>query len=177
MKIYISYFYQIRNFNKYMIPLSTAMFDPKWYHEGMENSHLFWDKNGVINGLRCYQFIFNPKDYRGWCGEDCKIRLKRALPTQNEYVEDCTYLKLYRKMLDNIIWSELIQFFESVIVYVASHNKDMANIDKYNICLMVHEATDAVCSERSELIKWFKTQGVDLIEWNKEYITEVGDND
>lgn len=32
MKILISYFYQIRFFKPNMIPLSTAAFDPKWFH-------------------------------------------------------------------------------------------------------------------------------------------------
>ncbi len=157
MKIYISYFYQIRNFNKYMIPLSTAMFDPKWYHDNKDSNHLFWDKNGVINGLRCYQFIFNKDKYQGWCSDDCEYRGKG----------NCPYLNAYYKMLGMIDWGSLMEFFKSAITYVANHNSDLENIDKYNICLIVHEATNAVCSERSELIKWFKEQGVDLIEWNK----------
>ena len=31
MKIYTSYFYQIRNFKPNMIPVSTAISDPFWY--------------------------------------------------------------------------------------------------------------------------------------------------
>ena len=31
MKIATSYFYQIRNFKPYMIPVSTALSDPEWY--------------------------------------------------------------------------------------------------------------------------------------------------
>ena len=52
MKFYTSYFYQIRNFTPNMIPLSTACGDPLWFHKGMDNSYTFFDKNGVINGLR-----------------------------------------------------------------------------------------------------------------------------
>lgn len=36
MKILTSYFYQIRNFKPYQIPLSTAISDPAWYHPKME---------------------------------------------------------------------------------------------------------------------------------------------
>jgi len=33
MKVRISYFYQIRNFKTNMIPMSTALSDPAWYHD------------------------------------------------------------------------------------------------------------------------------------------------
>lgn len=142
-----------------MIPLSTAMFDPKWYHEGEDETHLFWDKNGVINGLRCYPFIFKREKYNDWCGSQCAYKGKTSL---------CPYLSAYRRMLAMNDFSSVLDFFKSTITYVANHNNDLANIDKYNICLMVYETPTAVCSERSELIKWFKNYDIDLIEWNKE---------
>ena len=33
MKIRISYFYQVRNFKPNMIPMSTAISDPAWFHD------------------------------------------------------------------------------------------------------------------------------------------------
>ena len=54
MKIKTSYFYQIRNFKPYQIPLSTAISDPAWYHSKTEDYYI--DKNGVINGF-CIQFL------------------------------------------------------------------------------------------------------------------------
>lgn len=160
MRVYISYFYQIRNFNKYIIPLSTAMFDPKWYHSDGSVYNLFWDKNGVINGLRCYQFIFDKDKYAGWCSDTCEWRGK----------ETCPYLNAYRKMLNMIEWSDLMNFFTSAITYVANHNKDTDNIDKYDICLIVYETPSSECSERKELVKWFKEHDVDLVEWSKDVI-------
>ena len=56
MKIYTSYFYKIRFFKPNMIPISTAMWDPKWYHANQKQDHWFVDKNGVINGLRASVF-------------------------------------------------------------------------------------------------------------------------
>lgn len=167
MKVYISYFYQIRNFNKYMIPLSTAMFDPGWYHNNEDSRTLFWDKNGVINGLRCYQFIFNKDKYEGWCSDECRFKLKKQESGETETI-NCPYLDAYRRMLSMISWSELMEFFRNIITYVAGHNKDLDNIDKYNICLIVYEPPKSVCSERFELIKWFKEHDIELIEWNKE---------
>ena len=46
MKLAISYFYQIRNFKPNMIPVSTARWDPKWYHDGKGAEYNFIDKNG-----------------------------------------------------------------------------------------------------------------------------------
>ena len=50
MKLAISYFYQIRFFKPYMIPVSTAHWDPAWYHDWAGAAHVFVDKRGVING-------------------------------------------------------------------------------------------------------------------------------
>ena len=58
MKIYISYFYQLRFFPRNAIPLSTAVYDPAWFHDGTrDQKHKFKDKRGVINGLRAEPFM------------------------------------------------------------------------------------------------------------------------
>ena len=41
MNIYISYFYNIRFFPKNLIPISTAMWDPKWYHNFKSDDTVF----------------------------------------------------------------------------------------------------------------------------------------
>ena len=56
IQIYISYFYQIRFFKKNMIPISTALYDPKWYYNGHQG-HFYKDHNGVYNG-----FVWNVFD-------------------------------------------------------------------------------------------------------------------
>ena len=53
MLIRTSYFYQIRNFTRNMIPISTAVWDPAWYHNFTKDySHLFYDSRNILNGLR-----------------------------------------------------------------------------------------------------------------------------
>ena len=52
INFYISYFYQIRNMKPNMLPVSTAMWDPKWFHNGKSEEWRYMDKNGVINGVR-----------------------------------------------------------------------------------------------------------------------------
>ena len=57
MKIRISYFYQIRNFKPNMIPMSTAISDPSWFHDWKDSSYIFTDKRGILNGLRLKPII------------------------------------------------------------------------------------------------------------------------
>ena len=52
-----SYFYQVRYFNANILPFSTALSDPKWFHEDKSNNHIFLDIHGVVNGLRCEPII------------------------------------------------------------------------------------------------------------------------
>ena len=50
MKLRLSYFYQIRNFKPNMIPMSTALSDPAWYHDFKDKDYIFArlsDKNVV----------------------------------------------------------------------------------------------------------------------------------
>ena len=53
MKIYTSYFYKIRFFKPWQIPISTAVWDPKWFNDFKGQGYRFLDKRNVINGLRC----------------------------------------------------------------------------------------------------------------------------
>ena len=50
MKFALGYFYQVRFFTPNMIPVSTALGDPKWYHQNKGQQFTFLDKNNVING-------------------------------------------------------------------------------------------------------------------------------
>lgn len=70
MKIALSYFYQIRHFKKYMIPVSTAAWDPAWFHINGEKDSVYKDKNGIYNGLR-----FNELAPGKSCNNLCKRRL------------------------------------------------------------------------------------------------------
>ena len=95
MKIYTSYFYQIRFFPKNLIPLSTAMYDPKWFHDFRGYNFVFKDNNGVINGLRATEF--SPKG-----GECHGIKGCPFTP------ETCPASKSYSKQLNNIIFDTML---------------------------------------------------------------------
>ena len=53
IKVYTSYFYQIRNMRPGDLAFSTALGDPKWFHDFTnDKQYKFIDKRGVLNGLR-----------------------------------------------------------------------------------------------------------------------------
>lgn len=47
MEFKISYFYNVRHMKPYQVPVSTAMYDLKWFHNNNNNQgngHVFIDK-------------------------------------------------------------------------------------------------------------------------------------
>lgn len=147
MKFYISYFYNIRFFPKNLIPVSTAVWDPKWYHMNGSNDTIYIDKRGVINGVRCKGL--SPYKVDSHC-KDCEER--------GNGEDSCQFLIDYKAYLDSLDF----QMVKGIIEHeVSKLRKDC------DICLIVHEAVDNPCSERRPLIQWFKEHGVELEEWHK----------
>ena len=56
MNIYVSYFYNIRFFPENLLPVSTAAWDPKWFHNFGKPNVVFKDKRNVVNGVRMEEF-------------------------------------------------------------------------------------------------------------------------
>lgn len=158
MEYYISYFYQIRFFDKTMIPISTAVWDPKWYHENKGNNHIFLDKNGVLNGLRLEQL--SPKA----TGDESCIECSKDLQNErnNGHPGECSFIKSYRKHLESLNFKEIY----NIIEYIAKKAREALNLNENpDICLIVYEKPDNPCSERGGLVEWFKENGVDIKEW------------
>lgn len=154
MKIMTSYFYQIRNMKKNYIPLSTAVFDPKWFHQNKGHSFQFKDKNGVWNGLRAEPFV---------PGETCE-GLCRGPETCN-YLgpHTCAFLKAYRQQLDQLDYNETIQRFEKL-------GEQIQEAEGFKeepiLVLILHEKWDNPCSERWPIQTWFKDHGYEIEEFN-----------
>ena len=160
MKIYISYFYQIRFFKKNMIPLSTAFSDPKWYHDFKNKFHKFIDSNGVLNGSRAEDLILPEtkaiqlEESGRMCSKPCRF-----------HPPDCAFMKAYKEHLDTIDFDEFISNCEKFC------NKMSEKLDlkeEPNIILIVHEAPTVPCSERVVLKQWFEEHGIELQEWRRE---------
>lgn len=150
MELKISYFYQIRNFPSHFIPVSTACWDPAWYHEGLGENHIFLDKRGVINGLRALP-LHPGKECEGLClGRPCL-----------EIPEQCRFLKAYRQQLDKIDITILQQDFTLLKEKVKSYlNLKIEPV----IVLIVYEAPDNPCGERQVLIDYFNSKSMNCEE-------------
>lgn len=156
MKLAVSYFYQIRFFKPYMIPISTAMWDPKWYHFNKDQDYIFTDKNGVINGLRSNTLIPN-KSCEGLCSgsENCIIKYGHA-----DY-NNCDFLKAYAIQLNNIDFDAYMHSLEITCNKV----KNVLNFYEEPIAVfIVHESCDNPCSERNVIINTFKNKGYEIDE-------------
>ena len=148
MQIMTSYFYQIRFFTPNMIPLSTAVWDPRWYHQNTGDQKYQWkDKNGVWNGLRAEPFAPGPL-----CDNLCR---------GPEYCDGgdpmkCAFLRTYRTQLDQLD-------FKNIIKRIYTIGKAVQEREGFEeepiVVLIVHEATSNPCSERRVIQEWFRDNG------------------
>lgn len=141
MGIYTSYFYQIRFFKPNMIPLSTALWDPKWYHDGHDQSYTFVDKNGVINGLRC-EALSPTGECEGLC---------RGAANCDHVPSTCPFLQAYRRHLSKVDATDYLRRIQNLCNKVQQQlgfTQDPVPV------LIVHEAPSNICSERFELQRW-----------------------
>ena len=155
MKIYTSYFYQVRFMKPYQIPLSTAKWDPKWFYDNKTQGYVWVDKNGVYNGLRAEPFAPGPL-CDGLCSgkENCLTGSPQS----------CLFLKTYRYQLDQLDYQNIIARCEHMADYI----QHLANFtEEPEIILLVHEAKDNPCSERRVIQEWFASHGKIVTEWEK----------
>ncbi len=155
MTIYTSYFYMVRFMRPWEIPLSTAVWDPKWFHKFRGQDYIFCDKNGVLNGVRAS--LFAPDETcRDLCGGpvDC--------PTMDPTT--CVFLKKYREQLDRLNAPEFVRYMSMV----GDTFKDMLKLDRVpDFILLVHEAPNNSCSERRVIQQWFADNNISVQEWQK----------
>lgn len=154
MKVYTSYFYKIRFFKPNMIPISTALWDPKWYHQNRDQGHWFIDKNGVINGLRAPDFapgkVATAVSNCGSCSD--------------KNPDQCNFLKAYAHQLSlleiNDIMIRTRKLCEAVRPVVGYEGEPIP-------VFIVHEAPDNPCSERTAIQNYFHSNGIECEEWQE----------
>lgn len=148
MKIYTSYFYKIRFFPQELVPLSTAVWDPTWYHNNQGHKYIFRDRRGVLNGCRATPFV---------PGEECNNLCRGSEHCNAIGPESCAFLSTYLRQLRKLNFNEILQRFENLRERIG--NKDFA--------LIFHEAPQNPCSERWMVQKWFKENGMEITEWQE----------
>ena len=153
MRIATSYFYQIRNFKKNMIPVSTAMSDPEWYRPPKEKEY-YYDKRGIVCGLR-----YEPLIVQGLGEHICPCELHDEMLLHPEKSGLCATMMEYRLLLEQVDFDRMIKGFE----HCANKFKSISDEEPI-IVLMVYEAPSNPCSERWALQDYFKSHGWDCKE-------------
>lgn len=153
MKIYTSYFYQIRNMNKDIIPLSTAVWDPKWFHDGKHQGYAYLDDNGVYIGLRAEPFV---------PGIRCRDLCRGPETCKSRDPHTCDFLSEYRRQLDELDFNTIMMQLDSMSETIM---KLRSLKDKPDIALVFHEAPGNPCSERHVVTAWFKDHGYEIEEF------------
>lgn len=135
MKIYISYFAQMRNFPKQAVPFSTAMWNPSWYQ-----------------GLTLPQVVMPEEWLRPLYAENqmCQKHCPLHAP--------CGFMNIYYKFLNTVDFNSVMDL---LLTQANAASKGVEPI----IILLVYEPATCDCAERPVLQRWFKEHGVDLLEW------------
>lgn len=160
MRIFISYFNKIKKMDERCLPLSTAMWDPKWYHDSKGKDYVYYDKRGILVGCRCEPLVLPFNEWQELqskhveCTKDCK---------QKPF--ECEFMKKYLEHLRKIDFNDFINCCEKLCETVRKTFN--TNID-YDVILMVHERPAIKCAERPMLKQWFKENGRELEEWEND---------
>ena len=136
-----------------MIPVSTAVSDPAWYHNfTYDKTFTFLDKRGVVNGLRCEE-LHGDKNCDGLClgKNNCK--------TKNP--NECLFLKTYKQQLEKMNINNFIRRAENSLQKI---KQQVGFKEEPLLVLMVHEAPSNECSERKVLLEYFNSKGIECNE-------------
>lgn len=144
MKLYTSYWAQVRHFPSNLVALSTVVWPPKWYQIGGV------DKNGVIS-LHC-QPLRPGASCDGLCRGTCNPK----------HPQDCTFLREYRKQLDAI---DFTNFIKHLLDLRARLLDDFPDREDFDFAFIVFEKYDNPCSERWPIQNWIRDHGLEIKEW------------
>lgn len=144
MKLYTSYFAQLRNFPPNLVGLSTAIWNPKWLNPGRDKNGAIWlDIPPLKPGKEC----------DGLCNGKCAPK----------HPNDCDFLKVYHKQLDKIDFKKFIEHLETLAKTIQLGE----NLEEVNFAFLVYEKYDNPCSERKIIQQWFRDNGIEIEEWHK----------
>jgi len=142
MKIYTSYFAQLRKFPPNLVGLSTAHWNPKWRPMGK-------DKRGVIC-VDCPPFKPG-RECEGLCEGKCNPK----------HPEDCAFLKTYKAQLNKLNLTKIQDSLGKLAAQIAL-DEGFQDID---FAFLVYETPENPCSERVAIQQWFKEHQIKCEEW------------
>lgn len=149
MKFKITYFYMLRFLKPNQIPISTALWDPKWYNK---DGKVYVNDKGVIFGLKCPPL--SPQE----CTPGC-------CPCNNKTPGKCKFIQEYMESLRKLNFLEIKQGLENMAKEVQGF---MGFTEDPEIILVVYETPNNPCSERGSLIQWFLENNVNLEEYERD---------
>ena len=135
--------------------MSTAVWDPKWYHSNHDQNYIFKDKNGVINGLRINPL--HPEPHNDAC-----INCDKTIGPSN-----CSFIKLYTDQLNNINFGKFMVQLNEYMDKINTRYFNFPSVSNLVPVFIVHESPDSQCSERWPLFEWFRKHGLPCEEWKK----------
>ena len=150
MKIFTSYFYNIRYLKPHQLPISTARYDPKWFHKNTDDQTVkFQAKTSkVICGLRLE--CLHPDIT---CVNLCHG--SELCQKANRTHETCEFLKAYRRQIFSLDKTKILTIFQQIADRLSKQYKFKQEPE---IILIVHEAPDNPCSERKILQEFFECE-------------------
>lgn len=146
MKLYTTYYYQIRNFPRNLIGLSTAMYPPKYITLGQK------DKRGVLV-IDCP--ILKP-------GEACEGLCNGKCNPKPKYPSDCKFLDTYHTQLMEIDIDKFVKHLQSLHDKICAGEK----LNDVDFAFIFFEKYDNPCSERWPLQAWLRYYNIEIQEWN-----------
>lgn len=144
MKIYTSYWAQVRNFPTNLVGLNTTVWPPK---------NVVWGKNK--RGVICIDCPpFKPGiECDGLCNGKCNPK----------HPSDCDFLAAYRKQLNKLDCRLIISKMRNLAERI-ENDEGLKDVD---FAFIVYEKWDNECSERWIIQDWFRENGVEIEEWKK----------
>lgn len=154
-KFKISYFARIRKMKPNEIPVSTAMWDPKWFHQPGRPKSVYLDKRNVINGLRVEPFV---PHHNVQCPgpRDCLWS-----------PDKCTASMYYWNQLSELKYGDIINRFADLEMRLRERFPHLAEYPELTFVFIVYEKPDNECSERFAIRRWFESKGFSLPEWEE----------
>ena len=144
MKLYTSYWAQVRFFPKNLVGLNTTVWPPKWRPLGKDKRNVIvLDCPPLKPGAEC----------EGLCRGACEPK----------HPQDCSFLKVYSNQLDKIDFNKFCNNLNRL------HNQicNDEDYDDLDFALIVFETPTNKCSERWPLQNWIRKNGIEIEEWHK----------
>lgn len=143
MKLYTSYYYQLRNFPPNLIALNTTIFPPRYVNIGSKDNRGVWllDCPPLKPGKEC----------EGLCDGKCPIK----------HPENCKFLETYYNQLFKIDMDSFLNNLRRL------HDKicEGEQLEDVDFAFIVFESPKNLCSERQAIFKWFNYYSIKIEEW------------